>query len=159
MQNKGICWKPFLRNSGTGGAGCGRAEYPFQLSLPVGLLPPTPSLLLIRGIRAFVRQVSDDFARLQTGARQARELPVRDRAEGALYFIAMPGGKAISIPPAMPAMAKGGSGDVLTGILTALVSQGYSPGGGVHTGSISPRAWQATWPPTLYRRRACCPPI
>ena len=38
------------------------------------------------------------------------------------------GGKGYFNSTGNAGMAKGGSGDVLTGILTALLSQGYSPG-------------------------------
>jgi len=40
----------------------------------------------------------------------------------------MPGGKSYFNPTGNPGMAKGGSGDVLTGILAALLGQSYSPG-------------------------------
>jgi NAD(P)H-hydrate epimerase len=40
----------------------------------------------------------------------------------------MPGGKSYFNSTGNPGMAKGGSGDVLTGILTALLGQSYSPG-------------------------------
>lgn len=40
----------------------------------------------------------------------------------------MPGGKGYFNSTGNPGMAKGGTGDVLTGILTGILSQGYSPG-------------------------------
>ncbi len=48
--------------------------------------------------------------------------------KGHFTFIAMPGGKSYFNSTGNAGMAKGGSGDVLTGILTAMLSQGYSPG-------------------------------
>jgi NAD(P)H-hydrate epimerase len=48
--------------------------------------------------------------------------------KGHYTFIAMPGGKGYFNSTGNAGMAKGGSGDVLTGILTAMLSQGYSPG-------------------------------
>ncbi|MBZ5856176.1 NAD(P)H-hydrate dehydratase [Flavihumibacter profundi] len=47
--------------------------------------------------------------------------------KGHRSFIAMPGGKAYFNLSGNASMAKGGSGDVLTGILTGLLARGYTP--------------------------------
>jgi NAD(P)H-hydrate epimerase len=71
---------------------------------------------------------SDDFARLKNAREQARKRQCIIVLKGHYTFIAMPGGKSYFNSTGNPGMAKGGSGDVLTGILTALLSQSYSPG-------------------------------
>ncbi len=70
----------------------------------------------------------DDFARLQLAGEKAREHQCVIVLKGHYTFIAMPGGKGYFNSTGNAGMAKGGSGDVLTGILTAMLSQGYSPG-------------------------------
>lgn len=47
--------------------------------------------------------------------------------KGHRTLIAMPGGKAYFNMSGNASMAKGGSGDVLTGILTGLMARGYAP--------------------------------
>lgn len=47
--------------------------------------------------------------------------------KGRYSAIATPGGEIYFNPTGNPGMATGGSGDVLTGIFTALLAQGYSP--------------------------------
>ena len=47
--------------------------------------------------------------------------------KGAPTYIASPDGNVYIIPVANSGMAKGGSGDVLTGIIVALLSQGLAP--------------------------------
>lgn len=47
--------------------------------------------------------------------------------KGKYSCITIPGGKCYFNPTGNPGMAKGGSGDVLTGIITGLLTQGYSP--------------------------------
>jgi NAD(P)H-hydrate epimerase len=42
-------------------------------------------------------------------------------------FIAMPGGRAWFNSSGNASMAKGGSGDVLTGMITGLLARGYAP--------------------------------
>ena len=70
----------------------------------------------------------NDFARLVVAAERAKKHQCVIVLKGHYTFIAMPGGKGYFNTTGNPGMAKGGSGDVLTGILTALLSQGYSSG-------------------------------
>jgi len=70
----------------------------------------------------------DDYARVDLALEQARQRQCIIVLKGHNSYIAMPGGKGYFNSTGNPGMAKGGSGDVLTGILTGLLSQGYSPG-------------------------------
>lgn len=69
----------------------------------------------------------NDFARMRTAQQKAKELQVIIVLKGHRTFIAMPGGNNYFNSTGNPGMAKGGSGDVLTGILTGLIAQGYQP--------------------------------
>jgi hydroxyethylthiazole kinase-like uncharacterized protein yjeF len=71
---------------------------------------------------------ADDYARLDKAREQARNHQCIIVLKGHYTFIAMPGGRSYFNSTGNPGMAKGGSGDVLTGILTALLGQSYSPG-------------------------------
>jgi ADP-dependent NAD(P)H-hydrate dehydratase / NAD(P)H-hydrate epimerase len=70
----------------------------------------------------------NDFARLALASKMAKEYGCVIVLKGHYTFIAMPGGRGYFNSTGNAGMAKGGSGDVLTGILTALLSQGYSAG-------------------------------
>jgi hydroxyethylthiazole kinase-like uncharacterized protein yjeF len=70
----------------------------------------------------------DDFARVEKAREEAMRRQCIVVLKGHYTYIAMPGGKGYFNSTGNPGMAKGGSGDVLTGILTAMLSQGYSPG-------------------------------
>ncbi len=70
----------------------------------------------------------DDYARLDKAREQAKKLQCIIVLKGHYTYIAMPGGKSYFNSTGNAGMAKGGSGDVLTGILTALLGQTYSPG-------------------------------
>jgi len=54
--------------------------------------------------------------------------------KGHFSAICTPTGRAIFCPTGNPGMATPGSGDVLTGILTGLIAQGYSPSEAAHLG-------------------------
>ena len=71
---------------------------------------------------------ANDFERLRLATERAREHQCVIILKGHYTFIAMPGGKGYFNSTGNAGMAKGGSGDVLTGILTAMLSQGHSPG-------------------------------
>lgn len=69
---------------------------------------------------------SNDFERNRLQIEKAKELGVYLFLKGAHTSIATPDGKCYFNTTGNPGMATGGSGDVLTGILTGLLAQGYS---------------------------------
>lgn len=101
------------------------AENPTWLSfLPQGtVLTPHPKEFdRLAGVES-----KADHERLQ----RARELAIRSRChlvlKGAWTAICDPSGHVLFNPTGNPGMAKGGSGDALTGLLTGLLAQGYAP--------------------------------
>lgn len=69
----------------------------------------------------------NDFERLDRQRAFSREYKIVIVLKGAYTTITSPEGIMFINNTGNPAMATGGSGDVLTGILTALLAQGYSP--------------------------------
>lgn len=65
----------------------------------------------------------DKLEKLKEFASRIRSIII---LKGAYSAIATPDGKIFFNPTGNPGMATGGSGDILTGILTALLAQGYS---------------------------------
>lgn len=68
----------------------------------------------------------NDFARFDKVREHAKEFSLYVILKGHKTLIACPDGKAYFNNTGNAGMAKGGSGDVLTGLLTALLAQGYS---------------------------------
>ena len=73
-----------------------------------------------------VSQVQGD--RVETARRWATHWNVDLALKGAHTVIAQPSGMARISPFANPALASGGTGDVLSGIIVGLMAQGLSPG-------------------------------
>lgn len=70
---------------------------------------------------------ADQFERNELQRAKARELGVFIILKGANTAIACPDGSCWFNSTGNPGMATGGSGDVLTGLLTGLLAQGYGP--------------------------------
>ncbi|HKH61772.1 MAG TPA: NAD(P)H-hydrate dehydratase [Flavitalea sp.] len=68
----------------------------------------------------------DDFERIQLAKSKAKEYNVIIVLKGHHTFIATPGGKDFFNSTGNAGMATGGSGDVLTGIISSFVAQKYS---------------------------------
>jgi ADP-dependent NAD(P)H-hydrate dehydratase / NAD(P)H-hydrate epimerase len=68
---------------------------------------------------------TDDFERQTKALAKSREYQCVIVLKGHYSFIATPSGKGWFNSTGNPGMAKGGSGDVLTGIITGLLSQSY----------------------------------
>ncbi|HJW15654.1 MAG TPA: NAD(P)H-hydrate dehydratase [Flavisolibacter sp.] len=68
---------------------------------------------------------ANDFERINTASIKASELKCIVVLKGHHTIVATPGGQIFFNSTGNAGMAKGGSGDVLTGILTALKAQGY----------------------------------
>ncbi|MFN9861932.1 MAG: NAD(P)H-hydrate dehydratase [Bacteroidota bacterium] len=89
---------------------------------PGSILTPHP-----KEFERLVGAWSDDFARLEKQKQLAKQVNSVIVLRGAFSSIASPDGNVYFNPTGNPGMATGGSGDVLTGILTGLLAQGYDP--------------------------------
>lgn len=70
---------------------------------------------------------SNDFERMEKAVQKAKELTIIIVLKSHHSLIALPDGAPVFNSTGNAGMAKGGSGDVLTGILTSLLAQGYPP--------------------------------
>lgn len=90
--------------------------------IPIGsLLTPHP-----KEFERLFGQTPNDFERVLVALQKAKELNCIIILKGHHTFIATPDGKGFFNTTGNPGMATGGTGDVLTGILTGLLAQGYS---------------------------------
>lgn len=79
-------------------------------------------------------KTANDFARNELQLAKAKALNCIILLKGANTAIAFPDGTCYFNSTGNPGMATGGSGDVLTGILTGLLAQGYTPNSAVILG-------------------------
>lgn len=70
---------------------------------------------------------ANDFQKIELAIKNSIELRVIIVLKGHHTLIALPDGSAYFNNTGNAGMAKGGSGDVLTGMLTAFLAQGYAP--------------------------------
>ena len=91
-----------------------------QLVIPGSILTPHP-----KEFERLVGPWKNDFERMEKEKRLAKDLKSVIVLKGAFTSIASPAGEVSFNSSGNPGMAKGGSGDVLTGILTSLLAQGY----------------------------------
>jgi len=88
---------------------------------PYSILTPHP-----KEFERIFGPAANDFERLQSAIENATKYQCVIVLKGHFTFVAEPGGKGTFNSTGNAGMAKGGSGDVLTGMITALVGQGYS---------------------------------
>ena len=72
-------------------------------------------------------KTDSDFSRLQMAQQKSKDLNIVIILKGHHTAVATPGGKTYFNNTGNAGMAKGGTGDVLTGVVTALICQGYDP--------------------------------
>lgn len=91
--------------------------------LPQGsILTPHPA-----EFKRLVGHWHDDFERLEIQKAFSKEYGVIVLLKGAHSSVTVPSGEVYFNMTGNPGMATGGSGDVLTGMITALLAQGYTP--------------------------------
>jgi ADP-dependent NAD(P)H-hydrate dehydratase / NAD(P)H-hydrate epimerase len=100
------------------------AKQPELLSLvPAGsILTPHP-----KEFQRLFGDTHNEFDRIDLASQKAKELGVIIILKGHHSLIALPDGRRYFNSTGNAGMATGGSGDVLTGILTGLLAQGYTP--------------------------------
>jgi NAD(P)H-hydrate epimerase len=89
---------------------------------PDSLLTPHP-----KEFERLFGKTANDVERLELLSRHAVEKQLNILLKGRYTAMAFPDGSIWFNTTGNPGMATGGSGDVLTGILTSLLAQGYSP--------------------------------
>ena len=101
------------------------------LSQNKNLIPKIPEQsILTPHVKEFERligKVKDDFDRWQKQKAYSEKNKIFVVLKGAHTCITTPGGESYFNNTGSPGMATGGSGDVLTGIITGLLAQHYSP--------------------------------
>ena len=100
------------------------AAHPEALAFlpPFSILTPHP-----KEFERLFGPAENDFEKIALAVRKAKDLNVIIVLKGHHTFIAMPGGKGYFNTTGNAGMATGGSGDVLTGLLTGLIAQKYTP--------------------------------
>jgi NAD(P)H-hydrate epimerase len=76
------------------------------------------------------------WQRMQTGIQKAMELKIVILLKNDYTLVISPQGKVYFNTTSNPAMASGGMGDVLTGIITSLIAQGQQPEQACITGAF-----------------------
>lgn len=89
---------------------------------PQSILTPHP-----KEFERLFGKTSNDYERIQTALQKAAEHNLYLVLKGRYTFIAAPNGKGYFNSSGNPGMATGGTGDVLTGIITGLLAQKYPP--------------------------------
>ena len=80
----------------------------------------------IKEFSRLTKETKNDFERMEMQTEFAKKYKVYVVLKGAHTCIVGPDGRASFNSTGNPGMAKGGSGDVLTGIILAMLAQGYS---------------------------------
>jgi hydroxyethylthiazole kinase-like uncharacterized protein yjeF len=89
----------------------------------------TPNTILTPHVKEFDRLFGEHeswWQRVETAKEKAKELAVIIILKNQYTFICLPTGEVYINQTGNPAMASGGMGDVLTGILVSLLAQGYA---------------------------------
>ncbi len=89
---------------------------------PQSILTPHP-----KEFERLFGKTASDYDRLQTALQKAAEYNLFLVLKGRYTFIAAPDGRGYFNSSGNPGMATGGTGDVLTGIITGLLAQKYQP--------------------------------
>ncbi|RZJ78194.1 MAG: NAD(P)H-hydrate dehydratase [Flavobacterium sp.] len=88
----------------------------------------TPNTILTPHLKEFDRLFGDHenwWQRVETAKAKAKELAIVIVLKNQYTFICMPTGEVCINQTGNPAMASGGMGDVLTGLIVSLLAQGY----------------------------------
>lgn len=89
---------------------------------PRSILTPHP-----KELERLFGKVADSFARVEQAREQAMALELTILAKDRFTLIALPDGRCYYGTAGNSGLATGGSGDVLLGIITGLLAQGYEP--------------------------------
>jgi NAD(P)H-hydrate epimerase len=92
-----------------------------KLIPPGSILTPHP-----KEFERLFGETANDFDRIELALQKAKELDLVIVLKGHYTLIAIPGGKSFFNSTGNAGMATAGSGDVLTGILTGFMTQGYN---------------------------------
>jgi ADP-dependent NAD(P)H-hydrate dehydratase / NAD(P)H-hydrate epimerase len=97
-------------------------------------------------------KTANEFDRIALAMEKAKVLNCTIILKGHNTFIATPDGKGFFNNTGNPGMATAGSGDVLTGILTGLLAQGY---GAVESALCTCMEWLVILPQKNFQWKVC----
>ena len=90
------------------------------------LKPDTIITPHVKEFRRWVGEWDNDFDRLEKQKSLAKDLNIIVVLKGANTSVCCPDGEVYFNSTGNPGMATGGSGDVLTGVITSLLAQGFT---------------------------------